>query len=222
MAEPRGSSATPGWVSVILSLARLLGSARLIAIQTVLVIVWIIANLVLQASYLGSHSAHCLSIVNTVRIADTALPGCSGAHPIDFYPFVLLNLLFSTLAAYATPIILFVQNRATREDRRVVLARRRVAEQQQQNVHFIARELADMRRILSAGLTESYASRSIEVFAADRRRRTSSIASRLSPGYAPDPAPEPAPEPLPWSTVSSAPPSGTPRPVHASHPRPAL
>jgi uncharacterized membrane protein len=35
----------------------------------------------------------------------------------DPYPFILLNLLFSTQAAYAAPIIMMSQNRAAAKDR---------------------------------------------------------------------------------------------------------
>lgn len=35
----------------------------------------------------------------------------------DVYPFILLNLLFSTQAAYAAPIIMMSQNRQSERDR---------------------------------------------------------------------------------------------------------
>ena len=35
----------------------------------------------------------------------------------DVYPFILLNLLFSTQAAYAAPIIMMAQNRQNQRDR---------------------------------------------------------------------------------------------------------
>ena len=54
--------------------ARFLGTGRYLAIQTVLVIVWIALNLVLV-----------------------------GVYQWDPYPFILLNLAFSTQAAYAAP-----------------------------------------------------------------------------------------------------------------------
>lgn len=39
-------------------------------------------------------------------------------HPFDPYPFILLNLLFSTQAAYASPLILMSQNRQADKDRK--------------------------------------------------------------------------------------------------------
>ncbi len=38
-------------------------------------------------------------------------------HHWDVYPFILLNLIFSTQAAYAAPIIMMSQNRQTQRDR---------------------------------------------------------------------------------------------------------
>jgi uncharacterized membrane protein len=46
-------------------------------------------------------------------------PGEPARHrlPLDPYPFILLNLLFSTQAAYAAPLILLSQNRRADTDR---------------------------------------------------------------------------------------------------------
>lgn len=38
-------------------------------------------------------------------------------RPFDPYPFILLNLMFSTQASYAAPLILMAQNRAAEHDR---------------------------------------------------------------------------------------------------------
>lgn len=65
-----------------------MGSWRFIIIQTCIVAAWIVFNLV--------------EIV---------------FKPFDPYPFILLNLLFSTQAAYAAPIIMMSQNRAAQRDR---------------------------------------------------------------------------------------------------------
>ena len=63
------------------TIARYLGTARFLIVQTALVILWIIIN-----------------------IASVALRW-------DPYPFILLNLMFSVQAAYAAPLILLAQNR---------------------------------------------------------------------------------------------------------------
>ena len=65
-----------------------LGSWHFIIIQTVIVAIWITLNV--------------LKIV----------------PPWDIYPFILLNLLFSTQAAYASPLILMAANRQSQKDRK--------------------------------------------------------------------------------------------------------
>ena len=69
-------------------LAQGMGSWRFIIIQTLIVGVWITLN-VIEVLF----------------------------KPYDPYPFILLNLLFSTQAAYAAPIIMMSQNRAAERDR---------------------------------------------------------------------------------------------------------
>jgi uncharacterized membrane protein len=63
-----------------------LGSWRFLVIQSLLVLVWIVGNVVLLFHF-------------------------------DPYPFILLNLAFSTQAAYAAPLILLAGNRASQRDR---------------------------------------------------------------------------------------------------------
>ncbi len=69
------------------SVAKGMGSWRFIIIQTILVIAWMSLNVVGFMSHW------------------------------DVYPFILLNLLFSTQAAYAAPIIMMAQNRQSDRDR---------------------------------------------------------------------------------------------------------
>jgi uncharacterized membrane protein len=73
-------------------LANLMGSWPFIIGQTVLIVAWVGLNL---AAYMGHW---------------------------DPYPFILLNLLFSTQAAYAAPIIMMSQNRQNQRDRTQALA----------------------------------------------------------------------------------------------------
>lgn len=68
------------------------GSWAFILIQTALIIVWL--------SYNGYAAVHYLH-----------------SNRFDPYPFILLNLLFSTQAAYAAPLILLSQNRTSERDR---------------------------------------------------------------------------------------------------------
>ena len=69
------------------SVASGMGSWKFIIIQTILVILWMGLNLV------------------------------GYVYHWDVYPFILLNLLFSTQAAYAAPIIMMSQNRQNDRDR---------------------------------------------------------------------------------------------------------
>lgn len=64
-----------------------MGSWRFIILQSIVVTLWIAANLYLLS------------------------------RPFDAYPFILLNLLFSTQAAYASPLILMAANRQASKDR---------------------------------------------------------------------------------------------------------
>ncbi len=69
------------------SVANGMGSWRFIIVQTILVILWMGLNLI------------------------------GFMYHWDVYPFILLNLVFSTQAAYAAPIIMMAQNRQNERDR---------------------------------------------------------------------------------------------------------
>ena len=69
------------------AVAKGMGSWKFIILQTVLVILWMGLNIV------------------------------GFFYHWDVYPFILLNLLFSTQAAYAAPIIMMSQNRQNERDR---------------------------------------------------------------------------------------------------------
>ncbi len=97
------------------TLARYFGTARFLTIQTVVVFIWIILN-----------------TVGFVRHWDP-------------YPFILLNLVFSTQAAYAAPFILLAQNRQDERDRASIERDRQVAARTQADTEFLARELAAVR-----------------------------------------------------------------------------
>jgi uncharacterized membrane protein len=100
-------------------LARTLGTGRYLAAQTIFVIAWIILNVV------------------------------AGFHHWDAYPFILLNLAFSTQAAYAAPLILLAQNRQDERDRGSIERDRQVAARTQADTEFLARELAAVRLALN-------------------------------------------------------------------------
>ncbi len=104
-------------------MARFLGTGRFIVGQTVLVVGWIILNTI------------------------------GAVKHWDPYPFILLNLAFSTQAAYAAPLILLAQNRQDDRDRANVDRDREVAARTQADTEFLARELAAVRLALADMVT---------------------------------------------------------------------
>src|ERR1700743_3001021 len=63
----------------------------------------------------------------------------------DPYPFILLNLAFSTQAAYAAPLILLAQNRQDDPVRISLEQDRARAAQTKADTEFLTRELAALR-----------------------------------------------------------------------------
>ena len=63
----------------------------------------------------------------------------------DPYPFILLNLVFSTQAAYAAPLILLAQNRQADRDKEVVERDRETNARSLAETEFLAREIAAVR-----------------------------------------------------------------------------
>jgi uncharacterized membrane protein len=106
--------------------ARFLGTGSYLAIQTVLVIVWIALNL----------------FAVSLRW--------------DPYPFILLNLAFSTQAAYAAPLILLAQNRQDDRDRVSLEEDRARAERTKADTEYLARELAALRLAIGEVATRDY------------------------------------------------------------------
>ena len=114
------------------AIARFLGTGRFIVGQTVFVVGWIILN--------------TIGLVNHW----------------DPYPFILLNLAFSTQAAYAAPLILLAQNRQDDRDRASVERDREVAARTQADTEFLARELAAVRLALADVVTTKDLEDSVE------------------------------------------------------------
>ncbi len=104
-------------------LARTLGTGKYLVGQTVFVIGWIALN--------------TAGIINHW----------------DPYPFILLNLAFSTQAAYAAPLILLAQNRQDERDRANIDRDRQVAARTQADTEYLARELATIRLALNDVVT---------------------------------------------------------------------
>jgi uncharacterized membrane protein len=96
-------------------LARFLGTGRYLAAQTIIVIIWI------------------------------ALNAAGIALRWDPYPFILLNLCFSTQAAYAAPLILLAQNRQADRDKAEVERDRETNARALAETEYLAREIAAVR-----------------------------------------------------------------------------
>jgi len=114
------------------SIARFFGTGRYLLIQTVLVVVWIAVNLF------------------------------AAAARFDPYPFILLNLAFSTQAAYAAPLILLAQNRQENRDRVALEEDRRRAAQTKADTEYLARELAALRLAVGEVVTREYLRHELE------------------------------------------------------------
>ena len=74
----------------------------------------------------------------------------------DPYPFILLNLAFSTQAAYAAPLILLAQNRQDDRDRVSLEEDRARAERTKADTEYLARELAALRLAVGEIVTRDY------------------------------------------------------------------
>jgi uncharacterized membrane protein len=74
----------------------------------------------------------------------------------DPYPFILLNLAFSTQAAYAAPLILLAQNRQADRDRIQYESDRAEARESKADLEYVARELASIRMALGEVATRDF------------------------------------------------------------------
>lgn len=107
--------------------ARFMGTPTFLLWMTVFVIVWISLNVI----------------------------GLFG-YKWDPYPFILLNLAFSTQASYSAPLILLAQNRQEARDRLGLEEDRRVAAQSRADTDYLAREIAGIRLSIGDLATRDY------------------------------------------------------------------
>ena len=123
LGTPRGTPGGPSYDPDAFArfaerMARLLGTGRYLAAQTLFVIIWIALNL-------------------------TAV-----SLRWDPYPFILLNLAFSTQAAYAAPMILLAQNRQADRDKFEIERDREMNSRSLADTEYLAREIAGVRLAL--------------------------------------------------------------------------
>lgn len=107
--------------------ARFMGTAKFLIYMTVFVILWVLWN-------------------------GIALYGLGW----DPYPFILLNLFFSTQASYAAPLILLAQNRQEDRDRAIASQDREATARAHADMEFLAREVASLRMAMGEVATRDY------------------------------------------------------------------
>ncbi|CAM3356630.1 DUF1003 domain-containing protein [Stackebrandtia soli] len=107
--------------------ARFMGTAQFLVYMTLFVVVWVTLNLV----------------------------GLFGLR-WDPYPFILLNLFFSTQASYAAPLILLAQNRQDARDRVQIESDRQRSEAAKADTDYLAREIAALRIALGDVATRDF------------------------------------------------------------------
>jgi uncharacterized membrane protein len=123
-------------------IARLLGTARYLVFQTVVVSLWITWNV----AFRGTPAA------------------------FDPYPFILLTLALSLQASYAAPLILLAQNRQAERDRLEAERDRRTSTRLRADTEYLARELAAIRLALGEMPTRDYLAEELESLHAEVRR----------------------------------------------------
>jgi uncharacterized membrane protein len=106
--------------------ARFLGTGRYLGVQTALIVLWVIGNVI---------------------------PGFP--HP-DEYPFLFLTLALSLQASYAAPLILLAQNRQDDRDRVNLDADREEARESKADLEYLAREIASIRMALGEVATRDF------------------------------------------------------------------
>ena len=106
--------------------ARFLGTGRYLVVQTAVILLWVIFNVV---------------------------PGLP--HP-DKYPFLFLTLGLSLQASYAAPLILLAQNRQDDRDRVNLEADREEARESKADLEYLAREIAAIRMALGEVATRDF------------------------------------------------------------------
>jgi len=139
--------------------ARFMGTARFLFYMTVFVIIWIALNLI-------------------------------GMWGLDWdpYPFILLNLFFSTQASYAAPLILLAQNRQEGRDKVIAEQDREANVRAHADMEFLAREVASLRMALGEVSTRDFVRSELRGLLADLDERAEQQQAPSS-GRQPRPAP---------------------------------
>ena len=146
--HPTHASRSDGFGRFAEATARFMGSPQFVLYMSIFVAVWIVANLVL---------------VKMQRAWDP-------------YPFILLNLAFSTQASYSAPLIMLAQNRQDDRDRVTAEQDRQRAQRNLEDTEFLTREIASLRLALNDVATRDFVRSELrdaleEILAEERRTR---------------------------------------------------
>ncbi|PMC92275.1 hypothetical protein CJ186_01940 [Actinomyces graevenitzii] len=124
----RGSGDKDGFGRFAEATARFMGSPSFVLYMTIFVTAWIVANVALA----------------------------SVGYAWDEYPFILLNLAFSTQASYSAPLIMLAQNRQDDRDRVTAEQDRQRAERNLADTEFLTREIAALRLAMNDVATRDF------------------------------------------------------------------
>ena len=128
--HPARASRSDGFGRFAEATARFMGSPKFVLYMTVFVVAWIAANMLL------------------VKINEDSA--------WDPYPFILLNLAFSTQASYSAPLILLAQNRQDDRDRVTAEQDRQRAQRNLEDTEFLTREIASLRLAMNDVATRDF------------------------------------------------------------------
>ena len=126
--HPARASHSDGFGRFAEATARFMGSPQFVLYMSVFVIAWIVANLVLAKVQ----------------------------RAWDPYPFILLNLAFSTQASYSAPLIMLAQNRQDDRDRVTAEQDRQRAQRNLEDTEFLTREIAALRLAMNDVATRDF------------------------------------------------------------------
>ncbi len=149
-----GSGGGDGFGRFAEATARFMGSPKFVLYMTIFVVAWIGANLMLA--------------------------GISEDAAWDPYPFILLNLAFSTQASYSAPLIMLAQNRQDARDRVVAEQDRIRAERNLADTEYLAREIAGLRLALQDVATRDFVRSELRDMLEDLRAEIAADAANAS------------------------------------------
>ena len=126
--HPAHASRSDGFGRFAEATARFMGSPKFVLYMSIFVAVWIVANLILAKMQ----------------------------QAWDPYPFILLNLAFSTQASYSAPLIMLAQNRQDDRDRVPAEQDRQRAQRNLEDTEFLTREIAALRLAMNDVATRDF------------------------------------------------------------------